>query len=318
MEKNDETPPDDPREAKSAPPSEPLENSSDLEEDDLDDLDGGAQGSDYNGIADWQYLDMLGEFSTTKINDQERYSPPPGPGRPIEPLFTNANDDFAKELQAEMAELLGESETPPDMQQQLKKLVRELGDAAALASDEGIEPARSGPSTAADDTFQRTIRRTMQRMQESGEQATAAVATDGTDDILAEMLKQMQGGALEGSEEDFSNMLLGMMEQLTNKDILYEPMRELNEKFPAWLEKNKDNIPKEDLERYRGQRVLVGEIVAKFEEKGFADSNATDREYIVERMQKMQAAGSPPPDLVGDLNPTQEALGDLDAGCPQQ
>ena len=32
----------------------------------------------------------------------------------------------------------------------------------------------------------------------------------------------------------------------------------------------------------------------------------------------MQAAGSPPADLVGDMKDAQEALGDLDAGCPQQ
>ena len=32
----------------------------------------------------------------------------------------------------------------------------------------------------------------------------------------------------------------------------------------------------------------------------------------------MQAAGSPPPDLVGDMNAAQEALGEIDAGCPQQ
>jgi peroxin-19 len=161
--------------------------------------------------------------------------------------------------------------------------------------------------------------------------------TDDTDDILAEMFKQMQGSALEGgSEEDISKMLLGMMEQLTNKDILYEPMKELNEKFPGWIEKNKDNVSKEDLERYRGQQALVEEIVAKFEDKSYADSNVTHREYIVERMQKvglvrsflertliltswkMQAAGSPPPDLVGDMNAAQEALNDLDPGCTQQ
>jgi hypothetical protein len=64
---------------------------------------------------------MLDEFSTTKIDDQEKSPLPSGPGRPIEPIFTNANDDFAKELQAEMAELLGEVETsvretiPPKM-----------------------------------------------------------------------------------------------------------------------------------------------------------------------------------------------------------
>ena len=33
---------------------------------------------------------------------------------------------------------------------------------------------------------------------------------------------------------------------------------------------------------------------------------------------QMQAAGSPPPDLVGDMNAAQETLEDFDAGCPQQ
>lgn len=34
--------------------------------------------------------------------------------------------------------------------------------------------------------------------------------------------------------------------------------------------------------------------------------------------QQMQAAGSPPPDLVGDMNAAQEALGEIDQGCPTQ
>ena len=33
---------------------------------------------------------------------------------------------------------------------------------------------------------------------------------------------------------------------------------------------------------------------------------------------QMQAAGSPPADLVGDMNAAQEVLGDLDPACPQQ
>jgi len=62
----------------------------------------------------------------------------------------------------------------------------------------------------------------------------------------------------------------------------------------------------------------VKEIVGRFERKGYSDENEDDREYIVERMQKMQAAGSPPPDLVGDMSAAQEALGDLEGGCPTQ
>jgi peroxin-19 len=35
-------------------------------------------------------------------------------------------------------------------------------------------------------------------------------------------------------------------------------------------------------------------------------------------MVQMQAAGSPPPDLVGDMNAAQEALSEMDQGCPTQ
>ncbi|KAK1246793.1 hypothetical protein MKX08_000595 [Trichoderma sp. CBMAI-0020] len=167
--------------------------------------------------------------------------------------------------------------------------------------------------------FQDTIRRTMERMQSSGEQATAAAAAGGDDDFLTEMLKQLTAGDFAGgSEEEFSKMLMGMMEQLTNKEILYEPMKELHDKFPAWLAKNKDSTPAEDLKRYAEQQAIVAEIVAKFDEPGYSDSNATDREYIVDRMQKMQAAGSPPSDLVGDMASAQEAFNATEDQCNPQ
>ncbi|KAJ3514102.1 hypothetical protein NM208_g15094 [Fusarium decemcellulare] len=140
---------------------------------------------------------------------------------------------------------------------------------------------------------------------------------------MSEMMKQLSSGDLgalggEGSEEEFSKMLMGMMEQLTNKEILYEPMKELDEKFPEWLAKNRGTTPKEDLKRYEEQQSVVREIVAKFEEKTYSDSNAADREFIVDKMQKMQAAGSPPSDLVGDMQSAQEALNPSDEACNPQ
>lgn len=116
---------------------------------------------------------------------------------------------------------------------------------------------------------------------------------------MAELLKQMQQGGLDGeggSEEELSKMLLGMMEQLTNKDILYEPMKELDEKFPGWMAQNKDKVSDEDRKRYELQQGYVREIVAKFEEGTYSDSNPADREYIVERMQKVSRVGSRAPE----------------------
>lgn len=258
---------------------------------------------------------MLEDFNALKT-ESKKPDVPSGPGRPDiaagandetstlkEPTLEEvmSDDEFAKQLQEGMAEMLGNIEADPDMKDHFEKIFRDIATAAGTDDDVPL-PSASAPTSASTSTalpsfgnpkdadFQETIRRTMERMQTSGEQATAAATTAGSDDMLAQLLKTMQSGELEGgegSEDELSKMLMGMMEQLTNKEILYEPMKELNEKFPEWLEKNKATVSAEDLKRYEEQQALAKEIVTKFEEPTFSDANAKDREYIVDRMQKV-------------------------------
>ena len=200
-----------------------------------------------------------------------------------------AAEEFSKQLQEQMAALMSEAEESPEMQRELEAMVEELGEAVA----KGEDPQRQGSSAHSDNytkgekSFQETIRQTMERIQTSGEHATAATTSDDPDDVLARMLGQMKNGILDdaGSEEDFSKMLMNMMEQLTNKDILYEPMKELQDKFPAWMDKNRSVTSAKDLKRYEEQQRLAGEIVSRFNDEDYSDSNAADRQYIVERMQ---------------------------------
>ncbi|KAL2019703.1 hypothetical protein VTK56DRAFT_9240 [Thermocarpiscus australiensis] len=285
----------------------------DPDEDDLDDLD-----------------DMLDDFSAVKIDAKKPEAAPSGPARLDAASGTEdlalSDDEFLKQLQASMAELVGELDKSPEMKAQFENMIQDLGETMSAAHASANQPGPEGSSSAkpgaasAEAAFQETIRRTLERMQASGDQATAAAAAEGSDDFIAELLKQMQSGGAdgEGNEEEFSKMLLGMMEQLTNKEILYEPMKELHEKFPEWIAKNKDKVPKDDLKRYEEQYVLVKEIVAKFEEPTYSDSNTADREYIVDRMQKMQASGSPPSDLVGDMPSAQDLMNMPDESCNPQ
>lgn len=56
-------------------------------------------------------LDMLDEFSATTLNTEVKPPPPsvPKPKEPTnEPADSFSEDDFAKELQAGMADLIGE------------------------------------------------------------------------------------------------------------------------------------------------------------------------------------------------------------------
>ncbi|PGG95291.1 peroxin-19 [Blastomyces parvus] len=185
------------------------------------------------------------------------------------------------------------------------------GDAKSGTTAAAAGTSNSSAASKAEDAFQETIRKTMERMQASGEKATAAATEEGGDDMLVQLLKAMESGAGGagggGDDENLDKIFMGIMEQLSNKEMLYEPMKELHGKFGPWLVENRDKVPKEDLERYELQSVLVAEIVGKFDEEGYSDEKPADRAYIWEKMQKMQAAGSPPDALVS--NPLADELG---------
>jgi len=210
-----------------------------------------------------------------------------------------------------------------------------------MASTGANETMDSGPSSApavatdpAAVNFQDRIKQTMERMKSSNAEVDAGLAEPDNDDFLAEMLKSM-GGTSEGGEEDFSNMLVNMMEQLTSKEILYEPMKELYEKYPEWIRKNEAKESKENMTRYREQFSIVKDVVLKFDEPNYKDENEADREYIVERMQKvseclrkqslawlttirkMQSAGAPPQELMGDMGQGLEPP-DIGSDCAVQ
>lgn len=211
-----------------------------------------------------------------------------------------------------MADLMGELDSNPEMQKEFERMMAELVQAGQAPSDaEAIAhigkateaahlsddaPAAAGESKKTpgqQESFQDTVRKTMERMQASGASADAAAASEGPssaeEDMMAQLMKELQSGG-GGGEEDFNKMLVGMMSQLTNKEILYEPMKELYDKFPAWLEENRAKTGKEDLDRYEEQHAMVKQIVERFEKKSYSDDNEDDREYIVDRMQKVSTA----------------------------
>jgi peroxin-19 len=273
--------------------------------------------------------DMLDEFSATKIDSKAPAPVSQAPSKlstsgserpPHLDQATLPEDDFAHQLQSGMADMLKELEENPDMARQFEEMMAQLGAPLAqmqatstvstdskAAPSAGAQPrsaatrASAAPASAppfepqTEKDFQSTIRKTMERMQASSDSVSTAASTSTDDDMLATLLREMQsanGGADGTGDDSFSKMLLGMMEQLTNKEVLYEPMKELDQKFPAWLESKKGTLPKEDEERYKKQRGLVREIVARFERKGYSDGNAEDREFVVDRMQKVSQTRS--------------------------
>ncbi|KAL2860425.1 Pex19 protein [Aspergillus pseudodeflectus] len=239
----------------------------------------------------------------------------------FESAINQGADAFTKQLE--------ESGIPPgDFIKQLLADVmaeeaEEKGQGSSSAPASATASASASTSAAAEagsESFNDAIQRTINRMKESGDKATAAASEDNTDDLVAQLLKAIEAGSDGvGDDGDLTKIFMGMMEQLSNKDMLYEPMKELDTKFGPWIKDNRGEgkVSDADMERYEKQAALVSQIVAKFEEPGYTDEDAKCREYVWEKMQAMQAAGNPPDELVA--NPWMD---DFKGGgvpdCPQQ
>lgn len=240
-------------------------------------------------------VDLLDEFSATDINTARPRQLDPQPSHIQEDSHDDLNmsetaaAEFSKQLEEQMAALMGSEDESLEMKREIRILMQDLVGVTDVEKAPEKNPADPPTDTLrSEQPFQETIRRTMERMQASGEKAETASASEDPDDILAQMLREMQNSGSDdaSNEEGFSKMLMNMMEQLTNKEILYEPMKELHDKFPSWMREHGSSVEEADLVRYREQERLVGEIVGKFDEKGYTDSDPADREFIVERMHK--------------------------------
>ena len=88
-----------------------------------------------------------------------------------------------------------------------------------------------------------------------------------------------------------------MMQQLLSKEILQEPMKEIGEKYPKWLEEHKAGLKPEDYDRYSRQYGLILQLNDVYEH------DSDNFQKIVDLMQKMQECGQPPSDIVQELAP---------------
>ncbi|GAA6005829.1 hypothetical protein JCM11491_004025 [Sporobolomyces phaffii] len=184
----------------------------------------------------------------------------------------------------------------------------------------------STPSAVPPANFQDAIAASLSKMQSSSTTASAAAqqsqsqAEGGGAANLASMLAGLSGmpdlsqlGDL-GGEEGLQGMLDEMMKQLMSREMLYEPLKELSEKYPAYLTSARSTLPPADLERYEKQHSIVVSIVSKFEEPG-ADKPLDDQtdaekerstertEEVVDLVAKMNECGAPPKEIMGEMPP---------------
>jgi len=148
------------------------------------------------------------------------------------------------------------------------------------------------PNTS-DSTTNRLFTQTMQSLSENAKKVESEQpqSDESNEQLLKQILDQFE------NTPQLQDMMEGVMKQLMDKDILYEPMKEMKEKYPDWLTQNKDKLSSEDYQRYLKQFDYVKKICAAYE------TESDNFQTVLQLMQEMQECGKPPIEIVKELAP---------------
>lgn len=244
-----------------------------------------------------------------------------GPGHFYDTPIEQGVGDEEKQLQELFARLMsgaGGAEGPGG-DKDFDGLMKEMMEAAAGgvgAPAKGKQPPQQTPAHApgaSKPTFDETIRASLKNLNKPAPAASSAAS--GADDPLTALLEQFaasNGGAAGGmgaDGQDFGGLLDGMMRQLMTREILEEPLSELADKYPPYLDeqarKQKEGvagaISESQLETYRKQHAIVREILETFKAPEYSDDNDELKGRVTEKMTAMQDLGSPPDEIMGGM-----------------
>ncbi|XP_029498929.1 peroxisomal biogenesis factor 19-like [Oncorhynchus nerka] len=114
-----------------------------------------------------------------------------------------------------------------------------------------------------------------------------------------------EGGQGGGEDGNILPIMQSIMQNLLSKEVLYPSLKEITEKYPEWLNSNRQSLPADQFQRYEQQHKVMGEICSQFEKEGERSGRDGENRFesILELMQQLQDLGQPPKELAGESPP---------------
>ncbi|KIK62347.1 hypothetical protein GYMLUDRAFT_41763 [Collybiopsis luxurians FD-317 M1] len=248
-----------------------------------------------------------------------------------EELKAALSDEFTRELVKNMQDLMKEltagSQRPEDVieqgseqgddkdkEKETERLMKAAWEAMLIEGMNGAtEPEAASSSSTTEkgkaSDFQTKIKQTMDKLKESetnlqNQSSTSGAGTESIQSLLNSLKDLGLDG--EGNEEDeaeLAGFLENMMGQLMGKEVLYEPLKELNDKFPTYLANPPSDLSPTDKTRYEKQYEYVGKIMKIFEDPGYDENDQETGAKVAELMGEMQNYGAPPESIMGPMPP---------------
>lgn len=170
----------------------------------------------------------------------------------------------------------------------MQNLFKNLADSGGTR--EGSSASASAPAGVAGESFPDTIQKMLERMQESGEKITIEAKTSQDklfDASIARLMEMANEAAGNGGNLDFEQVFSDVIKEMSNKEMLYEPMKDYDAKYGPWLDENKATLSAEDYANYEKQAGVIKKIVETFESKDYSDDKPECLASIWDLMQQV-------------------------------
>lgn len=195
------------------------------------------------------------------------------------------------------------------LQEQFASLMSENNDNSEINSIEnfkmllGILDAAGKPSKPNTDVsdnnspkFKDIVSNTLDRLKENSNKIDTKLKEEkksrNSDGILSQLLDQLVEGDDENGE-GLDNAILNILNQMSSKEILYQPMKDMQLEFNNWMKQNETNKDFENkITTYKEQQQLVDEIIIIYEKDDY--TNEKYRKHITELLDKLEALGESP------------------------
>lgn len=199
---------------------------------------------------------------------------------------------MVEDLQNEFEQLMKKEGEDADKEtmKNFKQLLGALGEAG-----EGNGENPQGATGQQSAGFKDIVSNTLDRLKENSNKVDTNLEKEkkqhNSDDVLSQLLDQLVDGT--GDEEGMDNAILSMLNQMSSKEVLYQPMKEMQVEFSKWFEDNEDNEEyKEKMDTYRKQYDLVEKIVVIYEKEDY--NNDKNREEVTELLDRLEQLGDSP------------------------
>lgn len=145
-----------------------------------------------------------------------------------------------------------------------------------------------------------------QQQQQQKKKNSNTKGSQTKDDILAQLLDQLVSD--DGDNDDdgigndgnmMDNAILKMLDQMCTKDVLYQPMKEMQINFQEWLKKNgADDFSTEEWDRYMKQNQCINNIVKIYELPDYTNDKYVSQ--VTDLLDELESLGDTPEEVASN------------------